>query len=136
MYRFPQERSDVTVSLTEHLIDIYKSNLSKQWQIDLSKLYSEHFTYLENAIYRVLLERSNISASFADHLKFYKSDFYSCSYFGWIVKNQKNIYTIRTLYIFKMLYLSAPPKKQYRCFFLGAPNNSRINVFYIYTSAK
>ena len=59
--------------------------------------------YFEKAVYRVLHERSNITASFAERLEFQKK-LTITNAFGLIVANQNKTTRIIALYLLKMLY--------------------------------
>ena len=72
----------------------------------------------------MLHERSNITASFAKHLKPHA--------FGLIVANQNK----KTIPFDKCYIQGAPRTKQYHWFLGGAPKISRINAFYEYTLGK
>ena len=78
----------------------------------------------------------NITASFHRAPKiFLKSDFYTCTLGEqWQIKKKK--LKLGHYEFWKCYIQGAPRKKQYLCFFRGAPKILRINVFYTYTLGK
>ena len=72
-YRVLHERSNNTASFAEHMKFKEKWLLHMRFALivvnQIKKLKSRYYTF-GNAIYRVLHERNNITASFQEHLKF------------------------------------------------------------------
>ena len=81
------------------------------------------------ATYRVLQERSNQTASFAEYLKFqdYMTFTYAPSAKSGKLKQKKIEYEHFTFWKYYMQ--GAPQKNLYHCFFRGAPTISRTNHF-------
>ena len=66
--------------------------------------------HFEKAIYRVLHERSNITASFVEHLEFHEN--LTFPHGLWINNDKSNKTTrIKTTYILKMLYTGCSTKE-------------------------
>ena len=86
--------------------------------------------HFENSIYRVIHEGSNITALFAEYLKFQEKMIFAHSFW---VNSEKSKATQLKLehYTFWNCYIKgAPLTEQYHSSFRGAPTISRINDFY------
>ena len=139
IYRVLHERSNINTSLAEQLkfqgkwTFIYSlwvnSGKLKKKKKKKKKIQNQDTLYLENAIYRVLHKPRSIAASFVNYLNFQKSKFYPFLLGEqWQTKIKKLKTKIRTLCIFKMLYIGY--------FFRAAVKMSRINAFYKYTLGR
>ena len=86
-------------------------------------------------MYRVLHERSNITACFAEHLEVQENLTFTHSL--WISSGKSKQKTkIRTLYILKMLYAGCSTKDAISLLPSGTRAVSRTNDFYAYTMGK
>ena len=108
LYKRLHERCDIIASFAKHLesqeqmlfihtlwVNSDKSKENNQNQDNL------HF---ENALYRVLHERSSITASFTEHLKFLEILTFTYMHFQLIVANKNKRNRMSTFYILKALY--------------------------------
>ena len=110
--------------------EFYTFSLGKKWQIKIRQLESGHYTfwkcYIQGASWKMplLLSRS---------IDYFKKKWLLHMQFGLIVANQNQKLKRGHYTFWKCSLQGAPRKKQYHCFFRGAPKISRINNFYTYT---
>ena len=135
IYRVIHKRNSIMASFAEHpelskINEFYTFSLGKKWQIKIRQLESGHYTflkcYIQGASWKMLLLLSR-------SIHYFEKKWLLHMQFGLIVANQNQKLKRGHYTFWKCSLQDAPRKKQYHCFFRGAPKISRINNFYTYT---
>ena len=122
-------KEKISLFLSRSTQNFWRVNMSKQkWKNQKQK--TMHF---ENVIYSVLRERSNITASFAKHLKFQEKMTSTHSLWVNSGKSKEKQLELGHCMFWNCYIKGAPRTEQYHISFPGAPKISRKIDFYTFT---
>ena len=112
--------------------DFHTFTLCQAWQNKINKTRIRAL-YIFSSLYTGCSTKQAISLFLLQRVQSFKKKWFLRKYFGWMVVNEKRKTRIKRLCILKMLCAGCSTKKQYHCFFRGAPGISRKINFHTYT---